>query len=168
MAFLDGIGKKISDAGQSTVKKTQDFANVSKLNSQIADEEKNQNRLYYQIGKLYFSKHQNDCEDEFVSLVRNVIDSEARIKDYRHEISVIKGIVICPKCGAENAVGAMFCTSCGADIPKEESLVDDSVEKCPNCGEFVPKGTRFCTSCGKPMDMGLGSINNAEAVDNTQ
>lgn len=154
MAFLDDLGKKISNAGQSTVKKTQEFANVTKLNGQISEEERNQNKLYYQIGKLYFSKHQNDCEDEFVSMIRNIIDSEARIKEYRHEISVIKGIVVCPKCGGENEIGAAFCTACGEAIPKEASMIDESVIKCSSCGQFVPKGVRFCTSCGKPLDMG--------------
>lgn len=163
MAFFDDIGKKLSDAGQSTVKKTQDMASIAKLNSQVAEEEKNQNRLFYQIGKLYFSKHQNDCEDEFVALVRSVIESEAKIKEYRHEISVIKGIVICPKCGGENAIGAMFCTSCGSDIPKEASPMGDDEVKCPGCGQFVTKGVRFCTYCGKPMDMGLENPGNAES-----
>lgn len=168
MAFFDDLGKKITNAGQSTVKKTQEFASVSKLNGQISEEERNQNKLYYQIGKLYFSKHQNDCEDEFVLMIRNIIESEARIKEYRHEIAVIKGIVVCPKCGAENEVGSAFCTACGEAIPREAAMVDDNMVKCSSCGQFVSKGVRFCTSCGKPLDMGestAASTNNTETAD---
>lgn len=155
MAFLDEIGKKITSAGQSTVQMTKDFTDVARLNSQISEEEKNQNTAYYQIGKLYFSKHQSDCEDEFVSMINSVRESEKKIKDYRHQISVIKGIVVCPKCGAENPIGSTFCSSCGDEIPKEASPVADDMRICQSCGAVVPNDSRFCTTCGKPMDLNI-------------
>lgn len=153
MAFLDEIGKKITSAGQSTVQFTKDMTDVARLNSQIAEEETKQNTAYYQIGKLYFSKHQTDYEDDFTAMMNSIVESEKKIKDCRHQISVIKGIVVCPRCGAENPVGSAFCTSCGEAIPKEASPISENMRKCESCGAVVPKDSRFCTSCGKPMSM---------------
>lgn len=153
MGIFDNIGRTISDAGQSTIKKTKEFADVTKLNSDIAGLERDENTAFYQMGKLYFSKHQTDPEDEFVPHINSIIDIEARIKDMRHQISVIKGIVICPKCGAENPVGSSFCVGCGSEIPREASPVGDNMTVCPSCHSVIQKGLRFCTSCGKPLDI---------------
>lgn len=40
MAFLDGIGKKISVTSQSMVQKAKDVADITGLKSQISEEEK--------------------------------------------------------------------------------------------------------------------------------
>ena len=53
-------------------------------------------------------------------------------------------IVLCPKCGATNAVGAKFCQSCGA------KLVVETIP-CPKCGAQVNAEVKFCPECGNPM-----------------
>lgn len=161
MGFFDNVGKSISNVGQSTVKMTKDFAEVSKMNAEIAEQEKKENAAYYQMGKLYFSKHQHDAEDEFVAQINMVIDAENKIKECRHQISVVKGVVVCPGCGAENPIGSSFCVSCGKAIPKDASPLDETKMLCPNCGATISKGVRFCTSCGKPVE--ISSVTLSEA-----
>jgi len=47
----------------------------------------------------------------------------------------------CPSCGADNAVAARFCATCGSELPGG----------CPRCGAEVPPDARFCPSCGLPL-----------------
>ena len=49
MSFLDQIGKKISDVGQGVAQSTKNFADVTKLNGMISDEEKKIAVLYGNI-----------------------------------------------------------------------------------------------------------------------
>ena len=49
-AFFEGLGKKFSQTGQDAMKKTKGLAEISRLNSQIADEEKKLNKLYLKLG----------------------------------------------------------------------------------------------------------------------
>lgn len=154
MAFFDSVSKKITEKGQSAVKKTKEFAEITRINSMISNEERNVNNNYLQIGKLYFSMHSDNCEDEFSDLIMSIKDSEKKITNYREQIQTIKGIVKCLNCGAEVPNGSSFCSSCGAPMPKKtiENDIDDGFVACSNCGSYVKNDLRFCIHCGNPMN----------------
>lgn len=153
MAFLDNLGKKVTEAGQKTIQKTKELSEISKLNSIISDEEKRINNFYSQIGKLYISLHHDDCEEDFSGMISMIDESETKIKEYQKEILNIKGVQHCEKCGAEIQRDAAFCSSCGTTTPKIQLIDMDEFVKCGDCGELVKRGMRFCTSCGKPMEI---------------
>ena len=152
MAFFENLGKTVSEAGQKTIAKTKELADTSRLNSMISEEEKVITNQYFQIGKLYASIHKYDFEDDFSGMIGAIAEAEARIRDYKTQIQDIKGIQRCEKCGAGVPNGALFCSSCGATMPKIQAPVSADSIKCENCGAEVKKGMRFCTSCGKPME----------------
>lgn len=152
MALFGDFSKKVSGAGQSAITKAKELADITKLNSMINDEEKTINSYYYQIGKLYVSLHRSDSEENFVSMIRAVSESEAKIQDYKKQIQDVKGIKNCPNCGAEVPNGAAFCSSCGTPMPQIPVQIPADSIKCPGCGALVKKGNRFCTSCGNKMD----------------
>ena len=49
--FFSNFGKKISNVGKETVKKTKEIAEISKISSKIKDEEKKLDGLYTELGK---------------------------------------------------------------------------------------------------------------------
>ena len=152
MAFFDDLGKKISQAGQTAVQKTKEMTDIARLNGATSDEEKKVNNNYFQIGKLYVAIHNTDYENDFAGMIAAIKESEIKIRDYRQQIQDIKGVVRCEKCGAEVASSVALCSSCGAPMPKQISVVTDvNAVKCTGCGAMVSKNMRFCTSCGKPM-----------------
>ncbi|MCM1187825.1 MAG: zinc ribbon domain-containing protein [bacterium] len=122
MAFFDDLGKKLSLAGQSAVQKTKEVADLAKWNSYIYDEEKKINNNYLEIGKLYVSLHADGHETEYDGMIAAIRESEEKIREYRQQITDIKGTVACPKCGAQVAVNAVFCSSCGASMTEEEGV----------------------------------------------
>lgn len=151
MAFFDKISKSVTEAGQKTIAKTKELADLSRLNAMIAEEEKIITNQYYQIGKLYVSIHKNDFETDFSGMVAAINESEARIGDYKKQILNIKGVQRCGKCGAEVPSGVAFCSSCGSAMPKIEAFDTVNYEKCIHCGTVIKKGMRFCTACGKSI-----------------
>ncbi len=151
MAFLDEIGKKISQTGQSAVQKTKEMADVAKINSVIAEEEKKINSSYAQIGRLYVSIHRQDCEDEFKPLIHSVSESEEKISDWMKQIQDIKGVQRCTKCGAEIPKSAAFCSFCGSAMLTAQEPDDIGGIRCEGCGAVLKQGVRFCTSCGMPV-----------------
>ena len=48
--FFSNFGKKISNVGQETVKRTKEIAEISKLTNKIKDEEKKIDGLYTELG----------------------------------------------------------------------------------------------------------------------
>lgn len=117
MAFFNDLGKKLSQAGQATVQKTKELADVAKLNSMISDEEKRINNAYTEIGKLYVELHESDNEEAFTALIESIRQANEKIADLKNQAAEIKGIVKCDKCGAEVAKGSAFCGACGNPIP---------------------------------------------------
>lgn len=158
MAFFDNVGKKLSQAGQGALQKTKEMADIARLNSLVADEEKHLNNNYYQIGKLYAQLHSDNCEDCFSSYISAVNESLKKIDDLKTQLQTLRAVAKCPKCGAEVSTSSMFCNACGTAMPKasEKAPVQpaDSV-KCNNCGSFVNKNMKFCTSCGTPMSQNI-------------
>lgn len=167
MAFFDDLGKKLSQAGQTAVQKTKEMTDIARINSMISDEEKKVNDNYYQIGKLYAAMHQTDFESDFAGMITAIKESETKIRDYKQQIQDIKGVVRCEKCGAEVASNVAFCSSCGAPMPKQDMLENNSnLIKCTGCGAMVDKNMRFCTSCGKPTADIVNTTNDIPTVKN--
>lgn len=51
------------------------------------------------------------------------------------------GMIVCPECKAQIAVGSKFCNQCGAKLES----------KCPSCGADVAPGSAFCSECGQKL-----------------
>lgn len=152
MGFFDDFGKRVSDAGQKAVQKTQEMSEVARINSLISQNENKINNVYYQIGKIFISIYGDDCKEEFAGMVAMAAELEQQNITYKQQIQDIRGIQHCEKCGAEVPKGGAFCSSCGAVMPKvdKQTIVDECI-KCANCGSMVKKGMKFCTACGQAM-----------------
>lgn len=138
LAFLDDLGKKLSQAGQSAVQKTKEMADVAKLNSSISDEEKRIDNSYLEIGKLYVARHGEAPEADFDSLIAAIHESEEKIKGYQQQIKDIKGVVKCEKCGAEVSNNAAFCSSCGAPMPVVKPVETSDEEASAEAAQETP------------------------------
>ena len=169
MSFFNEMGKKISSASQDAISKTKDFADVTKLNASIAEEERKIKAAYAEIGKAYFEAHPDDFEPSLEPQISLIKQCNANISEFKRQITTIKGVGICPNCGAEISKDAAFCSSCGNPVPKEtkEDVVDSQVvseeivpteaevveeKKCPKCGEKIEEGAVFCVNCGAKLD----------------
>ena len=152
MAFFDDVGKRLSTTGQNAVNKAKEVAEVAKINSMISDEENKINTNYYQIGKLYVTKHANNYENDFATLINEILHAQKKISEFKEQIQTIKGIVKCEKCGAEVSINSAFCNSCGAPMPRRTPATQtENRLVCPSCGKSVKNGMKFCTACGAPM-----------------
>ena len=152
MAIFDKLSKTVTEAGQKTMAKTMELADVARLNSMISDEERTISDLYAQIGKLYRTLHQNDYEADFAGMIKAITESEDKIYQYHNQIKDIKGVQRCENCGAEVPKGAAFCSSCGAAMPKPQSKMPAETATCRFCGAELEKGARFCASCGHSVE----------------
>ena len=151
MGFLDSLSRKVSEAGQKTIEKTKEIADITRLNTMISEEQRVISTTYQKVGKAYVELHRDDPEEAFADMICAIITAEEKVQEYERRIQDIKGMQRCEKCGASVPSGAAFCSSCGATMPKIPPLVPGHFVQCQRCGAEVKEGTRFCTSCGAPM-----------------
>ena len=155
MAFFEQLGKKLTDAGQGVAQQTKNFADVTRLNSEISDKEKKINQLYQAIGRTYYEQHSDAPAPEHEKEVHEISTLFAEIAQNREEIKQIKGIVKCPSCGADVPLQAAFCSACGAKMESaapKTAVQGENTKLCPACGAASPKDNRFCTECGTKFD----------------
>ena len=75
--------------------------------------------------------------------------------------------VACPKCNAQNAQGAKFCSNCGEKFqaagvacPKCNAQNAPGSKFCSGCGSPISAGPAHCSQCGKEMDPGAKFCQN--------
>lgn len=90
MGFFDELGKKISDASQDMMQKGKDFADTTKLNSQIHDEERKISAVYTKIGKKYFEEFHQAAGAGYQDLVDEIHASQAKISEYQEKLNALK------------------------------------------------------------------------------
>ena len=140
--------EQLKTEGLSIIEKAQESVKggteAVKLNSQISNEEKIIDKAYQEIGKKYVQLHGAEKEEAFAELLGTIEQAKQNIANYRKQIQILKGVRLCPKCGAEVPSGSAFCNNCGNPMPKE----DGDMIKCQNCGNMIPKDKKFCSYCG--------------------
>lgn len=150
MAFFEEVGKKLTQASQTTIQKTKEIADVTKLNSQISDEENKVRSMYATIGQKYFEMYEEDQEAVFAEDILCIQTAQSKVLELREQINIVKGIKKCSSCGSEIAKTAAFCPACGAKTPiVEEAVAQEAPKKlCPHCNNEVEDSVVFCQNCG--------------------
>ena len=52
---------------------------------------------------------------------------------------------VCPNCGTENRIGAIYCKACGSSLVKEKKY-------CPHCNAELDGDEAFCPFCGEKLN----------------
>lgn len=120
MGFFDDFGKKVTDASQKAMQKTQEMSEMARLNSLISQNENKIKNAYGQIGQLFVELCRDDYRPEFAELMTTVIGLEQENDTYRKQLQDMKGVQRCEQCGAEIPKGAAFCNSCGAPVAQTD------------------------------------------------
>lgn len=150
--FLNGLSKKLTQVGQEAAAQTKIFTETAKINGIISDEEKQINNLYLQIGKCYFEANKDNAAADYNDLMTGIKDALVRIDKYKEQIRNVKGVRTCSNCGAEVANNAVFCNSCGTQMPAVAPVQPVQTGAiCPRCGVETVSGATFCTACGNNL-----------------
>ncbi len=163
---MDDIKKTILGFTKNVAKTSNELLKTTKLNLNISSEEENLKSLYLEIGKkvheIYaYGGSLGKFFDEKYAEIQKV---EQNIQALREQLSIAKGVKVCPKCGRNVESGAEFCPKCGASLaggmpapePAHVSAAEPEPEPpkpagktCPSCGAQNESGAKFCLSCGR-------------------
>ena len=169
MAFLEEIGKKITNAGQGVAQQTKNLTETTRLNAKISETKKKMSQLLFEMGNDYYKKHRKDkdCEEQEYIDQLNVLFHE--ILKYQQEIEEIKNSAVCKVCGSRIAEGAAFCMSCGTKVGADEVEVeeddDEDIRTCHACGAPVDEDCVFCMACGTKLENSVDVYSDEEAYE---
>lgn len=130
MAFFEDLGKKLTKVGEAAAEKTKEVAEITKLNAKILDIQNKLDKAYMELGKKYLELHPANDDDDMKSVVDAVYALEDQLKEVRKQLQSLKGVAKCETCGCECDAEAVFCSKCGAELKKEEVIIDaEAVEE---------------------------------------
>lgn len=130
MAFFDKLSETLTNASKDVSQKAKDFSGVAKLTMDIHTKEDQLQKMYAQIGKLYFESHKDDETTDYEQMSQ-IKDTLATIEDMKKELNELKGTKVCPRCGQEVKMADIYCKSCGAKLEDDEIIVDAVVKEAP-------------------------------------
>lgn len=152
MAFMSGLGRKITQTGHEMVQKTKEAAEIIKYNGLISEEEHRLEQIFSRLGTEIYEQFAPMCLENFGDIVAEIKESQAKLQDYKEHIRTVKGIINCPHCGQELSPDAAFCSACGHRLENENtaSSAAETERTCPNCNAPMPEDFLFCIECGTP------------------
>lgn len=128
MAFFDKLSETLANASKDVSQKAKDLSGTAKLTMDIHTKEDQVQKMYAQIGKLYFEAHQDDDPAEYEQMAQ-IKEMLAAIEDMKKELMELKGAKLCPRCGQEVKASDAYCKSCGAKLEEDEIIVDAVVKE---------------------------------------
>ena len=130
MAFFDKLSETLTNASKDVSQKAKDLSGVAKLTMDIHTKEDQVQKLYAQIGKLYFDEHKDE-EPAAYEQMPQIKETFTVIEDMKKELMGLKGAKVCPRCGQEVKAADAYCKNCGAKMEDEEIIVDAVVKEAP-------------------------------------
>jgi len=150
--FFNEIGKKISKTGSQAIDRTKNFAEVSRLNLKLAEEEQQLEDLYANLGRLYFKANRNNPELMYREIFGAIEGSQKNAAYIQNLINELKGSRTCPDCKAPCLEEAAYCARCGTGLNPVTPMEKEIVYKlCTNCGEVGQAGDERCFKCHRPL-----------------
>lgn len=146
MGLFDDLSKKIGQTSQNLISKANEMVDITKLNSQIAEEGNAIKGLLQQLGEKYYEKYDISQDEELGQICTTIKEKEEKIASLRQQVLEAKSIRNCPSCGAACEKDMMFCSACGTELPKSQKQMDKKF--CVNCGQQIAADATFCPHCG--------------------
>jgi len=131
--FFEDLGKKITETADMITKKTERVMEIQKLQNQIRNLERANERDLRDLGRMVFVayKTDGDVKEPYHELCENLKQREEMIEDLKNQLEELRGSGKCPECNATVQDDMAFCPQCGAKLvketPEDDIFEDESV-----------------------------------------
>lgn len=149
-SFIEGVGKKISQTSQNALEKTKQLAEISKINMKLNKEEEQLEKLYANLGRLYYQLNKDQLEIIYQDIGGAIAGSIETIGYYQKMLHEVKGLKYCESCGKEATEGAVYCSHCGQGLDSQGRELVYRV--CTSCGAVSTDEEAACSECQKSLE----------------
>jgi division protein CdvB (Snf7/Vps24/ESCRT-III family) len=136
MDLFDKMKKGISDAGA----KAKDMVEITRLNNQIGQRQRDIEQVYNKIGQAVFKAFQDNTLLEIEEAIK---DFSQEIVQKQQEIAELESNITENKSTDTNAPYVPETQS-----PETRGDQDPDQKVCPTCGQVSASETKFCPACG--------------------
>ncbi len=155
MDFFNKAKESITSAGKDLTQKATDAGGLAKVTLKLKELEREYNDRLKTMGEALYTQHYEEIKSMGPDMVEALDRNRKEYEQDRKEQAVLKGMRICPNCGAEQDKIAVRCTVCGINMNDAQKTImpnaEQSAGSCPKCGNKLVAGAKFCMSCGTQL-----------------
>lgn len=155
MDFFNKAKESITSAGKDLTQKATDAGGLAKVTLKLKELEREYNDRLKTMGEALYTQHYEEIKSMCSDMVEALDRNRKEYEQDRKEQAVLKGMRICPNCGAEQDKIAVRCTVCGINMNDAQKTIMPNAEQsagfCPKCGNKIVAGAKFCMSCGTQL-----------------
>lgn len=115
-SIFDKIQDTVIMASREVEHTAKELTGKAKLQYEIKTRESYLNDLYKELGKKYYTEHKDDEGESFAEIADLLDELDA----LRKELNDRRGAKYCPRCGAQVASDADYCSKCGEFLHSED------------------------------------------------
>lgn len=128
MELFDKLGDTIISVSKDATQRAKDLSELARLRMEIRAKQDYLNKLYLEIGKIYYDAHKDDEEKEFKEQMLLIKDALEVLDELKQQLGQIKGTVKCTACGQDMPIEADFCSKCGTKLIKPKKEEEEDLE----------------------------------------
>ena len=98
------------------IDKGRQVIDLSKMSVKIEKEEQNIEKLYANLGRVFYKIHEKAPEVMYEDLFRTISGAEAQLEFLKNEALIISGKYKCQKCDHDLQSTDLYCSLCGESI----------------------------------------------------
>lgn len=134
MELFDKLGDTIVSVSKDATQKAKDISDLARIRMEIHAKQDYINKLYLEIGKLYYEAHKDDEKKEFEDQMTLLAEAGEALDNLKQQLGQIKGTVRCMQCGQDMPLEADYCSKCGTKLVKPKKEEESSASEEASAG----------------------------------
>jgi len=110
------MSKIISDV----IGKSRQVVDLTKVGMKIDKEEKSIEKLYANLGRVFYQVNKEAPEVMYEDLFRTIAGAKKQIEYLQQELDTVRGLKRCVSCSGELEVTDSFCSVCGIEVSSDK------------------------------------------------
>lgn len=140
MGFVDSVkgfagkfGESVERGAKTVSNNSKKFAEKNKVKRDIARIESEINGDYIELGKALYDKVCSDENSEYAAMVNDIKEKNGKLEELKAVLLSLEDKAFCTSCGAQISKEQLFCDKCGAKVavpePEAEVVEAEVVEQ---------------------------------------
>ncbi|MBQ7990682.1 MAG: zinc ribbon domain-containing protein [Oscillospiraceae bacterium] len=127
--FFDRLSEALTSTGKNVGDKAKAKSDEVKLLYKVGTEKKALDIIFTELGKAYYEEYKEAPSEELAALVSEATIKSTEIAALEDQIRTIKGVYVCPNCGADIPLEYDFCGKCGTKVERPAPPAEETAEE---------------------------------------